>query len=145
MTRAIFVAVASNAAPVAAAVGGSAVRRWEAGTGKAIDAPGGHASAMTHALKEKTHRVGVFLQADAIALTPLVIVATPEWSEEDARAIESVVRAGAHAGVTTSAIGLSPEVDLATLRRALWPLSVYLCWSSGSRCSSRAGSSSPSD
>ncbi|KAA1418830.1 hypothetical protein F0U44_10110 [Nocardioides humilatus] len=30
---------------------------------------GGHASAMTHALKEKTHRVGVFLQARPLACT----------------------------------------------------------------------------
>lgn len=30
---------------------------------------GGHASAMTHALKQKTHRVGVFLQARPLACT----------------------------------------------------------------------------
>ncbi len=30
---------------------------------------GGHASAMTHSLKEKTHRVGVFLQARPLACT----------------------------------------------------------------------------
>jgi hypothetical protein len=42
---------------------------------------GGHASAMTHALKEKTHRVGVFLQARPLACTGKLGIDKPPYPQ----------------------------------------------------------------
>jgi hypothetical protein len=42
---------------------------------------GGHASAMTHALKEKTHRVGVFLQARPLACTGALGIDRPPYPQ----------------------------------------------------------------
>ncbi|MGO4256918.1 hypothetical protein [Marmoricola sp. RAF53] len=42
---------------------------------------GGHASVMTHALKEKTHRVGVFLQARPLACTGTLGVARTPYPQ----------------------------------------------------------------
>ena len=42
---------------------------------------GGHASAMTHALKEKTHRVGVFLQARPLACTGTLGIDQPPYPQ----------------------------------------------------------------
>ncbi|MEU0266014.1 hypothetical protein [Nocardioides sp. NPDC006303] len=42
---------------------------------------GGHASAMSHALKEKTHRVGVFLQARPLACTGTLGIDKPPYPQ----------------------------------------------------------------
>lgn len=42
---------------------------------------GGHASAMTHALKEKTHRVGVFLQARPLACSGTLGITKPPYPQ----------------------------------------------------------------
>jgi len=42
---------------------------------------GGHATAMTHALKEKTHRVGVFLQARPLACTGTLGIDKPPYPQ----------------------------------------------------------------
>jgi hypothetical protein len=41
--------------------------------------PGGHAMAMKHALKSKTHRVGVFLQARPLAATGALGINEPPF------------------------------------------------------------------
>lgn len=41
--------------------------------------PGGHAHAMKHALKQKTHRVGVFLQARPLASTGTLGIGSPPF------------------------------------------------------------------
>ncbi len=43
--------------------------------------PGGHAAAMTHALKTKTHRVGVFLQARPLACTGTLGIGKPPFPQ----------------------------------------------------------------
>ncbi|WP_200949975.1 hypothetical protein [Nocardioides sp. Root151] len=43
--------------------------------------PGGHASAMKHALKKKTHRVGVFLQARPTACTGALGIDQPPFPQ----------------------------------------------------------------
>lgn len=42
---------------------------------------GGHASAMTHALKEKTHRVGVFLRARPLAASGMLGIDKPPYPQ----------------------------------------------------------------
>jgi len=43
--------------------------------------PGGHASVMTHALKNKTHQVGVFLQARPLACSGTLGIDTPPFPD----------------------------------------------------------------
>ena len=43
--------------------------------------PGGHASGMKHALKERTHRVGVFLQVRPLACTGTLGIDTPPFPQ----------------------------------------------------------------
>ena len=55
--------------------------------------PGGHASAMTHALKAKTHQVGVFLQVRPLACSGTLGTDTPPFPE-----LPAAERAGLRVG-----------------------------------------------